>query len=116
MAVFMSTTGLPAALEEARIPSYAFPEDAARAPLDAEVRFEFPLALWAERNGYGERVREGGGGAVVRRFAVRQADSFLRWLQSFAGDAIVESPRELRAAQVELARRTMSAHGESHGA
>ncbi|MBY5163566.1 GNAT family N-acetyltransferase [Salsipaludibacter albus] len=31
LAVFMSTTGLPAALERARIPSYAFPEDAARA-------------------------------------------------------------------------------------
>jgi proteasome accessory factor B len=84
-------------------------------PLDADVRFEFPLALWAERNGYGERVREGGGGAVVRRFAVRQTDSFLRWLQGFAGDAIVEAPRELRAAQVELARSTMAAHGAGDG-
>ena len=81
-------------------------------PLAADVLFEFPLALWAERNRHGERVEERAGGAVVRRFSVRQADPFLRWLQGFAGDATVVAPPELREAQVELARRTLEVYAD----
>jgi predicted DNA-binding transcriptional regulator YafY len=80
-------------------------------PLTCDVRFDFPLALWAERNDHGARVRELPGGAVVRRFQVRQTDPFLRWLQSFAGDAIVLAPPELRRAQAELARQTLDVYG-----
>ena len=84
-------------------------------PIAADVRFEFPLSLWAERNDRGEEVRRLTGGAVVRRFAVRQTDPFLRWLQSFGGDAIVTAPEELRRAQAELARVTMDLYPEAHG-
>jgi proteasome accessory factor B len=80
-------------------------------PLSCDVRFEFPLALWAERNGHGTRVRGLARGAVVRRFQVRQTDPFLRWLQSFAGEAVVAAPPELRAAQAEMARQTLDLYG-----
>jgi proteasome accessory factor B len=80
-------------------------------PLTCDVRFEFPLSLWAERNQHGEPVRELAGGAVVRRFQVRQTGPFLRWLQSFGGDAIAVAPPELRRAQAELARETLDAYG-----
>jgi proteasome accessory factor B len=80
-------------------------------PLTCDVRFEFPLSLWAERNQHGEPVRELAGGVVVRRFQVRQTDPFLRWLQSFGGAAIAVAPPELRRAQAELARETLDAYG-----
>jgi predicted DNA-binding transcriptional regulator YafY len=80
-------------------------------PLPCDVRFDFPLSLWAERNGHGTPVRELTGGATVRRFQVRQVDPFLRWLQSFAGDAVVVEPSELRLAQAELARQTLDVYG-----
>ncbi|HUG39838.1 MAG TPA: WYL domain-containing protein, partial [Longimicrobiales bacterium] len=81
------------------------------APLSCDVRFEFPLALWAERNGHGEKVEERTGGAVVRRFTVRQTEPFLRWLQSFGGAAIVEAPAEMRRAQAAMARETLEVYG-----
>ena len=84
------------------------------APLAADVRFEFPLSLWAERNAHGEEVERRAGGAVVRRFEVRQTDPFLRWLQSFAGDAVVEEPAALRRAQAALARETMALYADPH--
>ncbi len=76
-------------------------------PRSADVAFTFPVSLWADRNHKGELVEEAPGGTAVRRFAVRQPDAFLRWLQSFAGDAVVVAPPELRAAQVALARTTL---------
>jgi predicted DNA-binding transcriptional regulator YafY len=79
-------------------------------PLPCDVRFEFPLSLWAERNGHGSPIRGLPGGAVVRRFQVRQTDPFLRWLQSFAGDAIVVDPPELRRAQADMARQSLEAY------
>jgi proteasome accessory factor B len=82
-------------------------------PVACDVRFDFPLALWAERDRRGEAVEELAGGAVVRRFAVRQPAPFLRWLQSFAGDATVVAPPALRAAQVALARETAALYGPS---
>jgi proteasome accessory factor B len=80
-------------------------------PLPCDVRFDFPLSLWAERNGHGTPVRELTGGATVRRFQVRQIDPFLRWLQSFAGDAVVVEPSELRHAQADMARQTLDVYG-----
>jgi hypothetical protein len=44
--------------------------------------------------------------AVLRRFDVRRADSFARWLFSFAGDAIPVSPRALVDEYAGLATRT----------
>jgi predicted DNA-binding transcriptional regulator YafY len=80
-------------------------------PLQAVVRFDFPLSLWAERNGHGRLQEELPGGAALRTFDVRQVHPFLRWLQAQAGDAIVTDPPELRRAQVDLARATMEACG-----
>lgn len=80
-------------------------------PLTCDVRFDFPVSLWADRNGHGEPVAERTGGAAVRRFAVRQAEPFLRWLQSFGGDAVVEAPAEMREAQAAMARETLAVYG-----
>jgi predicted DNA-binding transcriptional regulator YafY len=80
-------------------------------PFTARVRFDFPLSLWADRNRHGERVEELPGGATIRRFAVRQTDPFLRWLQQFGGDAVVTHPPGLRQAQAEMARETLEAYG-----
>lgn len=63
--------------------------------LGAEVRFRFPLSLWAERNGYGRALREEADGSVVRRFEVRQAEPFLRWLLTHLGEAEPLAPSEL---------------------
>jgi proteasome accessory factor B len=82
-------------------------------PLEARVRFAFPASLWAARNGYGALVAEEAGGGAVRRFDVHQVGPFLRWLQGFAGEAIVASPPELRAEQVSLARETAAVYGEA---
>jgi predicted DNA-binding transcriptional regulator YafY len=81
-------------------------------PLEALVRFQFPASLWAERNRYGELADELSGGATIRRFDVHQVDPFLRWLQTFMGEARVVSPTELRDEQMELAHRTMAVYGE----
>lgn len=80
--------------------------------LRARVRFAFPASLWVARNRHGELVEELPGGAAVREFDVHQVNPFLRWLQSFAGEATVVSPAELRDEQVSLARETAAIYGE----
>lgn len=81
-------------------------------PLEARVRFDFPLSLWADRNGRGELVETGPDGASVRRFRVRQVDPFLRWLLSLAGEARVLDPPALREAAAALARSTARVYGD----
>lgn len=85
------------------------------AGLRARVRFAFPAALWVERAGHGHPVESLPDGAAVRAFDVHQVGPFLRWLQGFAGEAVVESPAELRQAQVELARRTAALYADDAG-
>ncbi len=53
----------------------------------------------------------------MRRFQVRQTDPFLRWLQQFGGDAVIEAPAALRDAQVDMARSTLALYddGDDHG-
>ncbi|MFQ5680228.1 MAG: helix-turn-helix transcriptional regulator [Gemmatimonadota bacterium] len=74
-------------------------------PVEARLRFDFPLSLWAERNEQGRAVKEGEDGSAVREFEVRQVDPFLRWVLSLEGEARVLEPPELREAFHELARR-----------
>ena len=91
----------------------AFPDvQAVNASFQADPYFLVPKALWVARNGYGDLVEEEPGGATIRQFDVHQVGPFLRWLQSFAGEAIVVSPRELREEQVALARETAAVYGE----
>lgn len=63
----------------------------------AWVRFRFPTALWAERNGYGELAEREGDGSAIRVFEVHQVNPFLRWLLSLEGEAELVAPPELRA-------------------
>ena len=84
-------------------------------PVRAEVRFRFPQSLWAERNGYGERVEEGDDGSVVRAFEVRQADPFVRWVLSQDGEAEIVSPPELAERLRETMQRVLDAHGGEIG-
>lgn len=79
-------------------------------PLEARVRFTFPLSLWAERNGRGELVESLGDGSQVRAFPLQQVGPFLRWLLSLEGEAEVLEPPELRQEYRELARSVAQAH------
>lgn len=47
-----------------------------------------------------------------RRFAVRRADSFARWLLAFGGDAVAIDPPALREALAALARETLDRYPE----
>lgn len=85
--------------------------DAADAPIRAEVRFEFPRSLWAERNGHGEKVAEHEDGSSVRAFDVTQPDPFLRWILSMAGEAMIVSPPEMADDLRAMARRVAETHG-----
>jgi len=75
--------------------------------LSAEVRFEFPRSLWAERNGHGDLLREEPDGSAVRSFRIRQVNPFLRWILSLEGEATVLSPPELSEGLSELAAQVV---------
>ena len=82
----------------------------------ALVRFRFPASLWAERNRYGQQVREAEDGATLRRFEIRQPDPFLRWILSQEGDAIIESPPALQDAYRTLAKQVAALYeGDANG-
>ena len=76
--------------------------------VEARVRFPFPGSLWAERNRLGRLEAREEGGAQVRRFEVRQADPFLRWLLSLPGEVELLGPPELREALRERARTVLA--------
>jgi proteasome accessory factor B len=82
--------------------------DPEEAGLSAQVRFEFPRSLWAERNGHGELLREEPDGSAVRSFRVRQVNPFLRWILSLEGEATILSPPELSEGLSELAAQVVA--------
>jgi predicted DNA-binding transcriptional regulator YafY len=80
-------------------------------PVEARVRFRFPLSLWIARNEYGRLEERHDDGAETRAFAVRQVMPFARWLLSLQSDAEVLEPEQLRAEVSALARKVAAAHG-----
>jgi hypothetical protein len=80
-------------------------------PVEARVRFRFPLTLWAERNGYGEVAEQHNDGSQIRVFMVQQVLPFARWLLSLQTDVEVIGPEELRVEVERLARKVAAAHG-----
>lgn len=89
--------------------AWSLPGDEGR-EVTVDVRFSFPRSLWAARNGRGELVDEGEGGAAVRRFRVRSTDPFLRWLLSFGRDVEIEAPEALAERLSDLRRRVAEMH------
>lgn len=83
--------------------------------LTARVSFEFPLSLWAERNGLGKLESEDEQGNSLRSFEVRQVDPFLRWILSQRGEARVIEPAELADRVADLAREVMAIYGARGG-
>jgi proteasome accessory factor B len=83
--------------------------------VEAEVRFRFPLSVWAARNEEGELVREEEGGGAVRRFRVTQPNPFLRWILSLAGEAEILSPPGLAEGLEAMAREVAALYGEEVG-
>lgn len=81
-------------------------------PIEATVRFRFPLSLWAERNRYGTVVGQHDDGSETRSFTVRQVSPFARWVLSLQGDAEIIEPEQLRAEVKEMARKVAAAHQE----
>lgn len=84
-------------------------------PVTVDVHFSFPRSLLAERNGEGELVEERADGSSVRRFAVIDAEPFLRWLLGMAGEATILSPVEMRDAGRQLARAVLSHYERTDG-
>ena len=82
-------------------------------PLEARLRFRFPVSLWAERNAFGRLVEEEEDGATVRSFAVHQVDPFLRWVLSMGGDAEVLEPPELRREHARLVESVAALYGDT---
>jgi predicted DNA-binding transcriptional regulator YafY len=80
-------------------------------PLEAVVRFAFPLSLWAERNGHGQLVETEPDGGQVRSFQLHQVDPFLRWVLSLEDDARILSPDSLIEEYRRLARSVVALHG-----
>jgi proteasome accessory factor B len=85
--------------------------DKDEAPVVAQVRFRFPLSLWADRNGYGVLETRDTEGAQVRSFRVHQVNPFLRWVLATEGEAEVIDPPELREELLRMAREIAAAHG-----
>jgi proteasome accessory factor B len=79
--------------------------------MEVDVRFRFPLSLWAERNSRGSLVEAHADGGSTRRFRVLQVSAFLRWLLGLGGEAEVQHPPELKAQLLELANQVADLHG-----
>ena len=84
--------------------------------LEAQVLFEFPTSLWAERNGYGGLQEEREDGSQVRTFQVRQVSPFLRWILSLEGRARIAAPTALAAGLRSLARDVLAVYEASAAA
>ncbi|MDT8341258.1 MAG: WYL domain-containing protein [Longimicrobiales bacterium] len=95
-----------------RADPWSLPGDDAT-PVTVRVRFHFPRSLLAERNGSGELEAREPGGAQVRRFEVRQADTFLRWLLTQQGEAEPLDPPEVVEAFRGLARQVADLYEEA---
>lgn len=79
-------------------------------PEEADVLFRAPRSRWAERNGLGELVESRPCGGQLRRFQVRNRDSFLRWILSLLGEARIETPSEMRDDIRQMARSVARKH------
>ena len=77
----------------------------------ADVLLRAPRSLWAERNGHGELLEEREDDSHLRRFVVRRRGPFLRWILSMAGDAKIESPRDLQNELRDMARGVANLYG-----
>jgi proteasome accessory factor B len=85
--------------------------DADEPAIEVDVRFRFPLSLWAERNQRGTLLETQADGASVRRFRVLQVSAFLRWLLGLGGEAEIQHPPEVRTQLLEMASRVADMHG-----
>ena len=78
--------------------------------IDAQVHFRSNTGAAAAALRLGEPVA---GHPHDRRFRVRRADAFARWLLSFAGDIVPVSPRALVDEYQGLVRETLAHHNAS---
>jgi len=85
--------------------------DPDEAAIEVDVRFRFPLSLWAERNQRGTLTETHVDGGSVRRFRVLQVSAFLRWMLGLGNEAEIQHPPELKAQLLELARQVAELHG-----
>lgn len=79
--------------------------------ITARVHFNYPMSLWAARNGFGELEGDKGDDGAVRRFEVRHVRPFLCWILGLRGDARITEPAELSDELRELASAIREAHG-----
>lgn len=61
-------------------------------PVQVQVRFSGPLALWAETNGFGRSEGDDKSGLALRNFEVHQADPFIDWILGLGGGAEILGP------------------------
>jgi predicted DNA-binding transcriptional regulator YafY len=78
--------------------------------VEVTVRFHFPRSLWAERNRVGELVEREAGGAALRRFRVRSAGPFLRWLLGQLDEVEIVEPDDYAEELEAIRRRVIAAN------
>jgi proteasome accessory factor B len=78
------------------------------APVEVVVEFRGDTGAVRAAAKFGEPVR---GAPAHRRFRVRRADTFARWLLSFGGDAVPMEPPEMVERFRSIARETLAVYG-----
>lgn len=61
-------------------------------PVQVRVRLSDPLALWAERNGFGRPEDDSETGCAMLVFEVRRVDPFIDWVLGLGGGAEILEP------------------------
>lgn len=83
-------------------------------PIQVRVLFRFPSSLLVDRNRTGELISEQPDGSALRRFEVSDPNPFLRWVLSFAGEADIVSPPEMREALRKMAQEVTALYAGRH--
>lgn len=79
-------------------------------PISVDVHFDFPRSTWASANDLGDPIDDHSDGSETRRFQVRNANPFLRWVLSMAGEARILAPESLRSEFLAMASRIAERH------
>ncbi|MEE8488011.1 MAG: WYL domain-containing protein [Gemmatimonadota bacterium] len=79
-------------------------------PVQVRVRFSGPLALWAEKNGFGQPEENDETGGRLRTFEVYEADPFIDWVLGLGGGAVMIGPPALVSRLLARAEAVGTAH------
>jgi len=78
--------------------------------VQVRVRLSIPLALWAERNGFGKSDESDETGGTLREFEVNQAEPFVDWVLGLGGGAEILGPPKFVSTVLARAEKVASGH------